>query len=307
MARALKQKDLISMKELSPQEVQLILKRACEMERIVARKGFCSKLRNKLVAVLFLEPSTRTRLSFETAAHRLGAGVITVAETSSSSLAKGESIYDMVKVIAGYADAIVLRQPQAGICTQLARMIDVPLINAGDGAGEHPTQALLDLYTIQQELGRLKALKVALVGDLRYGRTVHSLVRALVPFKASFVCCAPAELALPNEMVAELAATGISLSTVSSLAEVLTCDVVYMTRLQRERFPDPKVYERLKGSYVLKRELLVKNNSQALILHPLPRVDEIASDVDDLPQAAYFRQARNGLFIRMALLDLLIS
>jgi aspartate carbamoyltransferase catalytic subunit len=210
-------------------------------------------------------------------------------------------------VVAGYADCIVMRQGETGASKRAADAVDVPVINAGDGAGEHPTQALLDLYTIRRELGGLDGLSVAMVGDLKYGRTVHSLSYALLPFKPSFIYCSPAELALPASVADDLKARGVPFTVTDSLALALKADVVYMTRVQRERFPDPAVYERLKGAYVLTRALVQAHHPGALILHPLPRVDEIAPDVDELPSAAYFRQAHNGMYVRMALLKLILG
>ncbi len=307
MGVAFRGRDLISMRDLSREEILRILDTARSMEKLVRGRGVSRDLARKIVAVLFLEPSTRTRLSFEAAAQRLGARVVCVAEPGSSSVAKGETLLDTVRVVAGYCDCIVMRQGETGGARRAADAVDVPIVNAGDGAGEHPTQALLDLYTIRRERGGLDGLSVAMVGDLRYGRTVHSLAYALLPFKPSFVFCAPGELALPDAITGDLKARGVPFAETDSLAAALKADVVYMTRIQRERFPDPAAYERLKGAYVLTRALVAGHNPDALILHPLPRVDEIAVDVDDLPSAAYFRQAHNGMYVRMAILKLILG
>ncbi len=295
------------MRALPRGDILHILDTARDMEKLVGERGVSDDLAGKIVGVIFLEPSTRTRLSFEAAAQRLGARVITVSEPQSSSVAKGETLSDTARMVSGYADCIVLRQGQTGGAAVAAAAADAPVINAGDGAGEHPTQALLDLYTIRREAGRLDGLTVAMVGDLKFGRTVHSLCLALQPFEPSFVFCSPRELALPDALLSELHSHGVPFTVTVSLPEALKADVVYMTRIQRERFPDPAAYERLKHSYVLTRALVEEHNPRALILHPLPRVDEIAADVDDLPGAAYFRQAQNGMYVRMALLKLILG
>jgi aspartate carbamoyltransferase catalytic subunit len=300
-------KDFLSTRALSREDIFHILDTARDMETLVRRRGIASLLARRLVAVLFLEPSTRTRLSFEAAAQRLGAHVVTVAEPASSSVSKGETLLDTARMLAGYADCIVMRQGETGGAQRAADAVAVPIINAGDGAGEHPTQALLDLYTMRHELGSLDGLSVAMVGDLKFGRTVHSLAYALLPFKPAFTFCSPPELGLPAAILADLKAAGAPVTVTDSLPLALKSDVVYMTRIQRERFPDPAAYERLKHAYVLTRALVETHHADALILHPLPRVDEIAVDVDDLPTAAYFRQAENGMYVRMALLKLILG
>jgi len=300
-------KDIISTANLNKQELLTILKASACMEELVSKKGVCPLLSNILIAFLFLEPSTRTRLSFEAAAERLGAKTICVADAKSSSILKGESLSDMVRVVAGYVDCIVLRQSCKGQAETIGRQIAIPLINAGDGDGQHPTQALIDLYTIKKELGKLDSLKIALVGDLKYGRTVHSLSYALLPFKPEFVFCAPKDLQMPASIIQDLKNKGIGIREVESLEEALQADVLYMTRIQKERFPDQSRYERLKGSFILKKELVLQHNKDVLIMHPLPRVDEIDARVDELPRAAYFRQAQNGMYVRMALLALVMG
>jgi aspartate carbamoyltransferase catalytic subunit len=300
-------RDILTTEDLSKEELLHILKNASRMEETVRRRRVTSLLADRLVAVIFMEPSTRTRLSFETAILRLGARPITVADPKSSSAQKGESLEDMARTVAGYVDCIVIRQPQTGGARLVAEAVDIPVINGGDGSGQHPTQALLDLYTIQKERGRLEGLTVGMVGDLKYGRTVHSLSYALAPFKPSYIFCAPSELAMPEKIVEDMKGRGISVSQTERIEEALQADILYMTRIQRERFEDPAQYERLKGSYILSRALVERGNRDLRVLHPLPRVDEIARDVDGLPQAAYFRQAHNGVYLRMALLALVMG
>jgi aspartate carbamoyltransferase len=296
-------RDIISTADLSKEEILEIMDVTGKMEEIVKTEHVSNMMADKVVAVLFLEPSTRTRLSFETAVHRLGARPITVSSAASSSAAKGESLADTAKTVDGYVDAIVVRQPQKGGAQIMADAAKAPLINGGDGAGQHPTQALLDLYTIIKEKGTLENLRVAMVGDLKYGRTVHSLSYALAPFAPKeYIYCAPKELQMPEEIVSDMEKKSVKITKTEDINEALQADVVYMTRIQKERFEDPAEYERLKGSFILDRKLVESGNKNLIIMHPLPRVDEIAEDVDDLPNAAYFRQAHNGVYLRMALL-----
>jgi aspartate carbamoyltransferase len=265
-------------------------------------------LRGKVLATLFFEPSTRTRLSFETAMLRLGGRVLSVSEAKSTSASKGESLHDTIKTVEGYADAIVLRHPEVGAAEVAARATTKPVLNAGDGAGEHPTQSLLDLYTIRKEQGRVDGLTIALVGDLKHGRTVHSLAALLSQYPVSFVFVSPPALRMPREVVERVRAKGISVRETDDLGLALAqSDVVYMTRIQRERFADPAEYDRLKDAYVLTRATLGKAKPSITVMHPLPRVNEISTDVDDLPGAAYFRQSANGVPVRMALLALLLG
>ncbi len=299
-------RDIISTADLSKEEFLEIMKVTEKMEKVVKEERVSTLLSDKVVAVIFLEPSTRTRLSFVTAVHRLGAKPIIVANPKSSSAAKGESLHDMARTIDGYVDAIVLRQPEKGGAQVVADAAEAPVINGGDGAGQHPTQALLDLYTILKEKGSLENLKVAMVGDLKYGRTVHSLSYALAPFSPKeYVYCAPEELQMPGEIVSDMEKKSISCRKTADINEALDADVLYMTRIQKERFDKPEDYERLKGSFVLDRKLVETGNKDKIIMHPLPRVDEITLDVDELPNAAYFRQAHNGVYLRMALLAMI--
>jgi aspartate carbamoyltransferase len=259
----------------------------------------------QVLATLFFEPSTRTRLSFEAAMLRLGGQVITVADPKTSSASKGESLADSMRTVEGYADVIVIRHPRKGSAQEAADAVAVPVINAGDGAGQHPTQALLDVYTIQKEKGSLEGLTVALAGDLKHGRTVHSLVYLLARFGIQLIFVSPSVLTMPAEITADLKKMGADVSASSDLAAAMRqSDVVYMTRIQRERFEDPAEYERLRGSYVVDVAMIRQANPGITIMHPLPRVDEIASEVDAYEGAAYFRQAANGVPVRMALLAL---
>jgi aspartate carbamoyltransferase len=278
------------------------------MEKLVRTKRIAPLLADRLVAVIFLEPSTRTRLSFETAIHRLGARAVVVADPKSSSAAKGESLTDTARTVEGYVDCIVLRQPQTGGAKLVADAVGIPVINGGDGSGQHPTQALLDLYTIQKEKATLEGLTVAMVGDLKYGRTVHSLSYALAPFSPKYVYCSPVELQMPEAVTRDVRARGVPVEVTTDIRAALSkADIVYMTRVQRERFEDPAQYERLKSSYILNRQLVEQAKPGLVVMHPLPRVDEIAEDVDALPGAAYFRQAHNGVFLRMALLAMVLG
>lgn len=301
-------RDILTTEDLSKADLQEILRVTAKMEGVFKNERITGLLADKLVAVIFLEPSTRTRLSFETAVHALGAKPIVVSDAKSSSAAKGESLEDMARTVAGYVDCLILRQPQTGGARRVAEAVEIPVINGGDGSGQHPTQALLDLYTIQKEKGSLEGLEVAMVGDLKYGRTVHSLSYALAPFAPRrYLYCAPPELQMPETIVADMKGKGVSCRLTGDIGEALQADVLYMTRIQRERFEDPAAYERLKGSYVLSRALVEKGRPGLTIMHPLPRVDEIAVDVDSLPGAAYFRQAHNGVYLRMALLALVLG
>ena len=305
----LRGRDLIGIADLSKEEMVWLLDRADHFRQEVAHRRRLDTLSGYLLATLFYEPSTRTRLSFEAAMYRLGGGVITVANArATSSAAKGESIADAARTVAGYADIIVQRHPAVGSARQAAAAVDVPLINAGDGTGEHPTQALLDLYTIRHEQGQLDGLTVALVGDLKHGRTVHSLARALAHWQVTLLLVSPPPLAMDPALVAGLRADGVQVEESDDLAQaVRRADVLYVTRIQRERFADPADYERLRGTYMVSRELLAQGRPGLTVMHPLPRVDEIAADVDALPNAAYFRQAANGVWVRMALLAALLG
>jgi len=301
----LSSKDVLRADQFSIEEIDLILETAAGYERALEAGEILEDMRGKVLSTLFYEPSTRTRLSFEAAMLRLGGRVVSVAEAKSSSASKGESLHDTIKTVEGYADVIVLRHPQVGSAAEAAAATDTPVLNAGDGAGQHPTQSLLDLYTILKEQGKVDGLTVALAGDLKNGRTVHSLADLLSNYDVRFVFVAPPALKMPGEIVDRLRAKGIDVEETDDLAAALpSCDVLYMTRIQRERFEDPAEYDRLKDAYVLTRAILEPAKASLTIMHPLPRVNEIATDVDELPGAAYFRQAANGVPIRMALLSL---
>ncbi|MEO6795676.1 MAG: aspartate carbamoyltransferase [Candidatus Dormibacter sp.] len=263
------------------------------------------RLDGRLLATIFFEPSTRTRFSFEAAMLRLGGQVLTAENArNASSVSKGESLEDSIRILSGYADAIVLRHPEAGAADRAASVADVPVINAGDGAGHHPTQALLDLYTIRKELGRLDHLRVGLVGDLRHGRTARSLALLLAMYPGTeLTLVSPASLAMDDDVLTALAARGMRYTQVSQLLEVVgTLDVLYQTRIQAERFESADEYNRHRGVYVVDPALMRRLPDHAIVMHPLPRVGEIDPAVDADPRAAYFRQARNGLVVRMAAL-----
>jgi aspartate carbamoyltransferase catalytic subunit len=300
-------RDIITTEHFTRDELLHILKVSGRMEEIVRTERISNLLSDRMVAIVFLEPSTRTMLSFVSAANRLSARVISVAGAKASSASKGESLTDTARTIEGYVDCMVLRQPQIGGAQEVADAVAVPVINAGDGSGQHPTQALLDLYTIQKEKGTLEGLTIAMVGDLKFGRTVHSLCYALAHFNPAYLFCSPEELSMPAKIVDDMRSKGIPLTISNRMEDALQADILYMTRIQRERFEDPAEYEKLKGSYVLTRELVRKGRKGLLIMHPLPRVDEISTEVDSLPNAAYFRQAHNGVYLRMALLALVLG
>ena len=298
-------KDILRTDLISDEELALILSTAARFERARDAGGRLNNMQGQILATLFFEPSTRTRLSFETAMLRLGGQVVTVADPKTSSAAKGESLADSTRTVAGYADVIVIRHPRKGSAQEAADAVSIPVINGGDGAGQHPTQALLDVYTIQKEKGTLEQLTVTLAGDLKNGRTVHSLVYLLVRFGIRLHFIAPLGLEMPAEIAADLRKTGADISESTDLAAAAReSDVVYMTRIQRERFEDPAEYEGLKGSYVIDMAMVNQAKPGITVMHPLPRVDEITTEVDAYEGAAYFRETANGVPIRMALLAL---
>ena len=307
MTTVLKGKDILHVKELKLEHISLILETAARFETVMASGGRLTNMAGKVLATLFFEPSTQTRLTFETAMLRLGGHVVSVMDAkTSSSAVKGEKLFDTGRMIDGYADVAVIRHMVEGSAKELAEGANVPVINGGDGSGQHPTQALMDLFAIQKEKGRLNNLVVTLVGDLLNGRTVHSLSWLLGKYGPRFYFVSPEELRMPEEITQSLRADGIDIIETTNLNEAAAkSDVLYMTRIQKERFPDPDVYERLKGSYVVNNVLLEKSKRGITILHPLPRVDEIAREVDDYEGAAYFRQAANGVPIRMAVIALI--
>ncbi len=296
---------LTSTKQLTRADTDAILAEAEKMEKVL-EKGGSTLLEGKILAALFYEPSTRTRLSFESAMHRLGGHVLTAEGIQFSSLYKGETIEDTMMMVGGYADIIAMRHPEQGSADTAASVAPVPFINAGDGPGQHPTQALLDLFTIRKECGKVDGIHIAMVGDLRYGRTVHSLSFLLGLYKnVRFTFVSPDELTMPEKVTSFLDEHKIPYTRTDDLAAAMAADVLYMTRVQQERFADRSEYERLKLKYVLTGD--IARRGKAVVMHPLPRVGEITTDVDALPNAAYFRQARNGVPVRMALLAMLLG
>lgn len=296
-------KHILHGNQFSRQDLEEILSLAGEFETKLSKGEITPLMRGKILATLFFEPSTRTRLSFEAAMHRLQGAVISVASAETSSAAKGETIADTARTVSQYADVIVIRHPRIGSAQEAAEAASVPVINAGDGAGQHPTQALLDVYTIQKELGSLEDITVCLVGDLKFGRTVHALVELLGLCQMRLIFVSPHSLKMPQEITANLKQRGIHVTETDQLEEALaTSHLLYVTRIQKERFSDLSEYEKTKGSYVISDQLLREAQKEPVIMHPLPRVDEITTDVDAHPGAAYFRQVGNGIFVRMALL-----
>lgn len=305
MTTSLKGRDVIRIQDFSLDEIAAIMDTAKRFETVLENGGRLLNMSGKGLATLFYEPSTRTRLSFERAMMMLGGQVVSVAEAkTSSSAAKGETLFDTGKMIEAYSEVCVIRHPVVGSAAELASGSSVPVINGGDGAGQHPTQALLDLYTILKEKGKVEGLTVALVGDLKNGRTVHSLSNLLSRYGVKFYFVAPDALKMPAEITENLKKQVEIIETPDLPKALARSDVVYMTRIQKERFEDPAEYERLKGSYELNMNLVEKAKKGLTIMHPLPRVTEIATDVDNYEGAAYFRQAANGVPARMALLAL---
>ena len=307
-----KGKSIISIHDLSVDDITNILGTAQKIEALTSQSP--SKTlditKGKVIASLFFEPSTRTRLSFETAIQMLGAKVIGFSGTEGTSVKKGETLKDTTLTVAQYADMIVMRHPLEGSARYVSEVAGVPVINGGDGANQHPTQTLLDLYTIAKEKGKISGLTIAMVGDLKYGRTVHSLAYALSLFdNIKLIFVSPEELKMPKYLVEEISEKkNIDMVETRDISdEVLKSDVIYVTRIQKERFPDPQEYHRLKSAYVIDSSMLQKAKEDTIIMHPLPRVDEISADVDTMENAVYFSQARNGVPVRMALISLLLG
>jgi aspartate carbamoyltransferase len=279
-----------------------------EFRLMVKRVGSLDLLKGFILANLFYEPSTRTSSSFLAAIQRLGGTAIPINEVRYSSVSKGESLPDTIRTLEAYADVIVLRHPEVGAAALAARYARKPIINAGDGIGEHPTQALLDLFTILQERGRIEGLTVTMLGDLKYGRTVHSLAKLLSLFKVNVNYVSPEVLRMPADLVGQLEAKGTPQSEHTDLKDVLEeTDILYVTRIQKERFTDPAIYDSVKDSYVITPEVMAQAKRDMVLMHPLPRVGEISMDVDGDPRAAYFRQMEYGVFVRMALLALVLG
>ena len=304
----LKGKDLVSIRDLSKEEIFYILKKADEMIPYAKGEKKTNILKGKILATLFFEPSTRTKLSFETAMYRLGGDVIGFSEPSMTSIKKGETLADTVRMVDSYSDTIVIRHSLEGAARLAAEFAEAPVINAGDGAGRHPTQCLLDLFTILKEKGRIEGLKIALVGDLKYGRTVHSLAHALALFGAELIFVSPETLKMPKEIVRDCQDLGAEPKSLTNLEKAIKdVDVIYVTRIQKERFPDPTEYNRVVGSYKIDMSLLKHAKEDAIVMHPLPRVNEIDPEVDGTKHALYFKQAFYGVPVRMALLSSLLG
>lgn len=301
-------KDILSVKQFSRADLEYIFDVAKEMEEMVRRIGSFDLLKGKILANLFYEPSTRTSSSFTAAMERLGGSVIPINEVRYSSVSKGESLPDTVRTLEAYADVIVLRHPEVGSAELAAKYARKPIINAGDGIGEHPTQALLDLFTIQRELGYIDGLNVTMVGDLKYGRTVHSLARLLTLFNVHLNYVSPDILKMPDHIISEISEKNIPQSQFNSLDQVLPdSDVLYVTRVQKERFANIDEYESVKEAFVISPETMRGAKDEMIVMHPLPRVGEITMEVDDDPRAAYFRQMEYGLYVRMALLAMVLG
>jgi aspartate carbamoyltransferase len=301
-------KDVLSVAQFCRDDLDYVFGVAEAMRTMVAHIGTFDLLKGKILANLFYEPSTRTSSSFAAAMERLGGSVIQINEVKYSSVAKGESLPDTIRTLESYADVIVLRHPETGSAAIAAQYARKPIINAGDGIGEHPTQALLDLFTIREELGTIDGLTVTMLGDLRYGRTVHSLARLLSLYDVRLNYVAPEILHMPPELVAQLDGKGVRQAQYDTLDPVLAdTDVLYVTRVQKERFTDLNEYEAVKNAYVITPETMIGFRSRMALMHPLPRVGEIAPEVDDDPRAAYFRQMEYGLYVRMALLAMVLG
>ncbi len=300
----MKNKSLVSINDYTREEQLRVLEVAREFEA----KPVQNILQDYVMASLFFEPSTRTRLSFESAANRLGAKVIGFSEASNTSVKKGESLRDTILTIANYSDLIVMRNPVEGSARFASEVSTVPVINAGDGANQHPTQTLLDLYSIQKTQGTLDNLHVTFVGDLKHGRTVHSLVIALCNFNTTFHLVSPQELKLPSSVKMHIKEKNLSYHQYTNMEEVIPqSDVLYMTRIQRERFSDPLEFERIKNSFILHKDMILHTKDNFKVMHPLPRVNEIDINVDGTSKAYYFQQALNGVYVRQALMCLILG
>lgn len=300
----MKGKSLVSITDYSKEEILRILELAGEFEQ----NPIQNLLQDKVIATLFFEPSTRTRLSFESAINRLGGRIIGFTDSSSSSVSKGESLKDTIKTVNNYSDLIVMRHPLEGSARYASEVSTIPIVNAGDGANQHPTQTLLDLYSIKKTQKSMENLNIFLVGDLKYGRTVHSLMMAMTHFKPVFNFISPEKLRMPEAYKMYLDNLGIKYYEHREFTDIISeADIIYMTRVQRERFSDPIEYEKNKNVYVLKNSMLKSTKDNLRILHPLPRVNEISDDVDANPKAYYFQQALNGVFTRQAIITSILG
>jgi len=298
--------DVLNGYQFTNQQLNHIMNVAANYERRVKEGEVIRDLEGMVVASLFFEPSTRTRLSFEAAINRTGAKCISMADAKASSTAKGETLEDTIRTVDGYIDCIVMRHPEKGAAVRAADIADHPVINGGDGAGQHPTQALLDIYTMRKEKGHIGGQTITFLGDLKYGRTVHSLGYFMQQLGNKMIFASPEELKMPEDITKDLLSRGAQIEETTDVKAALAAsDFVYVTRVQRERFQDEESYNRCKGSYVINNELIKASKPGITFMHPLPRVDEIATEVDAYEGAAYFRQAHNGMYLRMALLGLL--
>src|SRR6056297_210784 len=300
----MKNKHLVSISDFTKDDIFKILELAAEFEKNPVQ----NLLSDKVIATLFFEPSTRTRLSFESAISRLGGRIVGFTEAGSSSVSKGESLADTIRTVSQYSDLIIMRHPIEGSARYASEVASVPIVNAGDGANQHPTQCMLDLYSIKKTQGTLENLNIFLVGDLKYGRTVHSLMMAMSNFNPTFNFISPEALKMPDEYKHFLDSKGITYYEHTEFTDIISeADVMYVTRVQRERFSDPMDYERVKNAYVLRRDMLKDTKDNLKILHPLPRVNEINEDVDDSKQSYYFTQAMNGVYTRMAIITSILG
>jgi aspartate carbamoyltransferase catalytic subunit len=300
-------KNIISIKDLNKSDIDYIIDEASKLEDIAKSREISEELKGKILGLMFFEPSTRTKMSFETSMKRLSGECIGFENTGSSSVSKGESIADTAKMFEGYCDALVIRHEMEGVSKFISDVVDVPVINAGDGAGQHPTQTLLDLYTIKKEIGSIDNIKIALIGDLKYGRTVHSLANALTLYdNVELYFVSPDKLKMPQEILHDLDKAGMSYTETSNISDVIDkVNVLYVTRIQKERFADIDDYLEIKGAYIINKKML--EGKDLIVMHPLPRIDEIDGDVDDTKYNKYFTQAANAVPVRMAILKTLIK
>ncbi|MDO5861113.1 aspartate carbamoyltransferase [Methanobrevibacter sp.] len=307
MIKIFKLKNIISIKDFERDDIDYILDEAAKLENIANSKEVSEELKGKILGLMFFEPSTRTRMSFETSMKRLSGECIGFESSGSSSVSKGESIADTAKMFEGYSDALVIRHELEGVSKFISGIVDVPVINAGDGAGQHPTQTLLDLYTIKKEIGKIDDLKIALIGDLKFGRTVHSLSNALCLYNnVKIYLVSPNELRMPQEVLHDIEKTDIVYEEVDNIESIIDdVDVLYVTRIQKERFGDIEDYLKIKGAYIINKKML--EGKDVIVMHPLPRIDEIDTDVDDTKYNKYFAQAFNAVPVRMAILKTLIK
>lgn len=308
MSAAFRGMDVVSIRDFSREQIEHVLKLAEKMVPIAKGEERSVLLEGHVLGSLFYEPSTRTRLSFDAAMTRLGGRVLGFDQPAGASVAKGETLADTIRMVDAYSDVIVLRHPQEGAARLAAHFSNKPVINAGDGAGQHPTQTMLDLFTIRKEKKKIEGNNVVIVGDLKYGRTVHSLSEALAMFGADLTFVAPPSLQIPKEHLKQIESMGHKPKMATTLDEVVKdADVLYVTRIQKERFPDPAEYQKVAGTYRIDANLLKDVKKDLIIMHPLPRVGEISSDVDSTPHARYFEQAFNGVPVRMAILGLVLG